>query len=213
MREITFILAAVLLMLVLSGCAQQTAPLNPGGQGNTTAPNTNPALANNTQTQTPTTPPVTTPPVSTAYSVDGCSLLTANDIQSVVGIPIKDAVFYTYPQGTCSRGWVDTRASTDAIVVLSLNKVGDESDIKANLDMSCLESFTVGSTTIKNPIGMENIESVSGLGDYLSCWYKGPYDLVNFGNGKYWFMLKCTGSACSKDKAVELAKLVLGRIN
>ncbi|PIU09855.1 hypothetical protein COT30_02235, partial [Candidatus Micrarchaeota archaeon CG08_land_8_20_14_0_20_49_17] len=94
MREITFILAAVLLMLVLSGCAQQTAPLNPGGQGNTTAPNTNPALANNTQTQTPTTPPVTTPPVSTAYSVDGCSLLTANDIQSVVGIPIKDAVFY-----------------------------------------------------------------------------------------------------------------------
>ncbi|HII54347.1 TPA: hypothetical protein HA316_05935, partial [Candidatus Micrarchaeota archaeon] len=74
MREITFILAAVLLMLVLSGCAQQTAPLNPGGQGNTTAPNTNPALANNTQTQTPTTPPVTTPPVSTAYSVDGCSL-------------------------------------------------------------------------------------------------------------------------------------------
>lgn len=208
MREITIILAAVLLMLVLSGCAQQTAPLKQGSQGNTTAPNTT-APANNTQTQNSET----TPPVTTAYSVNDCSLLTANDMQSVVGIPVKGAVFYAYPQGTCSRGWVDTRAGTDAIVVLSLNKVGDESAIKANLDISCLESVTAGSTTIKNPIGMKNIESVPGLGDYQSCWYKGPYDSVNFGKGKYRFLLKCTGSACSKDKAVELAKLALGRIS
>jgi len=165
-----------------------------------------------------TIPATTTTAPTTAYSVSNCTLLNTNDIKGVLGVDIVQSGLYIYPQGTCSIGWIDTGGTgtganerSYSSIALNLNEV-EQVATQANLNFACLPNTTIGSTVVNNPVGMNNIVAVSGLGDYIACWYKTPWDTINFGKGAYRFQLWCQGDACSQAKAVQLAQIVVSRV-
>ncbi len=209
--KMSYLLVALVAVILVAGCSQSPPATDntPNPPASTVAPSTPTSQAASTVAPTTVVP-------AESYSLEDCGLLTIKDIADVMGVEIQDGQTFKYPGGTCSRGWGDKelfRSGRGASISLNMNKIGTVESVTGDLAAGCRESFTIGTTVIKNPIGMENIETVTGLGDYDACWYKQPYDAVNFGKGKYKFQLQCTGGGCSKDKAVALAKLVVGRVS
>lgn len=209
----TPVLIVIVLVVVaaIGGLALMSGVIPMQNPSPTTLPTSTPTsivtspttVAATTSLTTATTIPATTTTPAATYNVSDCSLLTVADITSVLGVAVVNGTHHVYLQGTCSRGWHDEVTGTVAGIGLSLTSIS-QSATQTNLNFACVNN------TI---IGMDNIVAVSGLGDYVACWYKGPYDSVNFGKGAYQFQLQCTGTACSQAKAVQLAQIVVSRVS
>lgn len=172
---ISLLAVLVVAVVFVSGCVQQSQTQTPA------TPTTLPAVT----PETPATPPAPPAPPATTYSVNNCSLLTAKDVESIVGMAVKQSPVTTYSDGTCVIGWVDTGTRMDVSASLSLNKIADADSIRSMLTSACVNT---------------DMEQLSGIGDYASCWTKMPINAVFFGKGKYKFEAECVGAQCSKKK-------------
>ena len=197
-KKILFILVVLACAFLLAGCTQQN-------DSNTAAPQANAPAQPPSNPEPPVQPPaeppvqpdanVQSPVIPPTGSVSDCTLLSIAEIESVVGIEVKDASHYEYPSSkSCARSWIDLTTSADVSATLTIAE-GTADSVKADIAMGC------------NVMGT----ATEQIGDYNTCWYE-QASAINFGKGVYKMQVQCAGNSCSKEKAIALAKIVVGKV-
>ena len=147
-----------------------------------------------TQVQTSIPAPTATPAALSGMPAD-CYISPA-EIQSVLGVSVSDSksVSGENTDAKCGHGNSNYAGGVTSFAIHAWKETSDavRADLKAghNFDSSSPDE---------------------GIGNYDSWW--GTGGSMNFGKGSYKFQIQCMGDACSKDKAKQLAQIVLAKVS
>jgi hypothetical protein len=130
-----------------------------------------------------------------ASPASDCALLTAEEIASNTGIKVlAESRFFNYSLRNCARRWISADDESASITLTVWRQA--ESENKGEL-LTCELR--------------DSYQPIRHLGDYSACWYPSA-NAINFGKGEYKFQIQCAGEICTQADALELAKLVLGKV-